>query len=103
MKDKQKMKVILVVVVAIAVVLGVLSIPYCICVRTNLRGNLTSAYPLWKKYCKLFDLTSKIVQSRAANKMMCKKTVMCSHLVLIKNHAMAENLHKLLERITKVQ
>ncbi|KAL4619328.1 hypothetical protein ACB092_06G071000 [Castanea dentata] len=39
-KDKQKMKVIIVVVVAIAVVLGVLSIPYCICKRTNLREKM---------------------------------------------------------------
>nr|XP_023913125.1 G-type lectin S-receptor-like serine/threonine-protein kinase At4g27290 isoform X2 [Quercus suber] len=38
-KDKQEMKVILVVVVAIAVVMGVLSISYCICKRTNLRDQ----------------------------------------------------------------
>nr|POF09665.1 g-type lectin s-receptor-like serine/threonine-protein kinase [Quercus suber] len=39
-KDKQEMKVILVVVVAIAVVMGVLSISYCICKRTNLREKM---------------------------------------------------------------
>ncbi|KAM4092586.1 hypothetical protein ACB094_06G051400 [Castanea mollissima] len=46
-KDKQKMKVIIVVVVAIAVVLGVLSIPYCICKRTNLRDQTRAKVLDW--------------------------------------------------------
>ncbi|XP_075672331.1 G-type lectin S-receptor-like serine/threonine-protein kinase At4g27290 isoform X4 [Castanea sativa] len=46
-KDKQKMKVIIVVVAAIAVVLGVLSIPYCICKRTNLRDQTRAKVLGW--------------------------------------------------------
>nr|XP_023913126.1 G-type lectin S-receptor-like serine/threonine-protein kinase At4g27290 isoform X3 [Quercus suber] len=46
-KDKQEMKVILVVVVAIAVVMGVLSISYCICKRTNLRDQTRAKVLGW--------------------------------------------------------
>ena len=33
--------------------------------------------------------------------MMNKKTVVYSHLILIKNHTMEENLHKILEELCK--
>ncbi|KAK4587261.1 hypothetical protein RGQ29_024110 [Quercus rubra] len=57
-KYKQKMKVIVIVVVAIAIVFGVLLIPYCICKRSNFRGeDLIS-----------FDFSNGATQRRLINK-----------------------------------
>ncbi|XP_023912663.2 receptor-like serine/threonine-protein kinase SD1-8 isoform X2 [Quercus suber] len=46
-KQKMKMKVIVIVVVAIAVVFGVLSIPYCICKRSNFRDPIRHGIIDW--------------------------------------------------------
>nr|XP_023912662.1 G-type lectin S-receptor-like serine/threonine-protein kinase At4g27290 isoform X1 [Quercus suber] len=57
-KQKMKMKVIVIVVVAIAVVFGVLSIPYCICKRSNFRGDDLIS----------FDFSNRITQRGLMNK-----------------------------------
>ncbi|KAK4576434.1 hypothetical protein RGQ29_027123 [Quercus rubra] len=57
-KNKQKMIVIMIVVVAIAIVFGVLLIPYCICKRSNFKGeDLIS-----------FDFSDRAIQRGLINK-----------------------------------
>jgi hypothetical protein len=75
-KDKSKRKVIVIVLVAItiAVVFGVFLTAYCICKRTNFRGNITFSDPLWKRYCMINFLIELIETYIAANKMMNKES-----------------------------
>ena len=64
---------IVLVAITIAVVFGVFLTAYCICKRTNFRGNITFSDPLWNTYWMINFLIELVETNIAANKMMNKE------------------------------